>query len=78
MDNMARNADDMARNLKDINNMSTAIKLQSIDTKKMITDGNWDQTMKDLVSMLEGSSRDSARIRQDLESISVDLNKLKS
>lgn len=68
----------MQKNLADIKNLSQKVKNQAQATKTMISQGKWDETMRDLVAMLEEAARDSGVIRGDLERISVDLNQLKA
>lgn len=63
MNNMATNAQAMQRNLGDIKNLSQKIRTQAAATKAMIAAGNWDETMKDLVKMLDEAARDSGAIR---------------
>jgi len=78
MNQMATSADGMRKNLTDIKNMSSNIWKQANNVKDMIRDGKWDNTIKDLVTMLDNAANQSGVIRKDLERISVDLNKLKS
>lgn len=78
MSNLAANADGMQKNLWKINNLAKKIKVHSIETTNMIKSGKLDDTMKELVQLLDGAATDSNLIREDLDRISKDLNKLKS
>lgn len=75
---MRDSAKAISNQLDAIKHLAQKLKGQAIAAKAQISAAKWDNTMVDLIKMLEEAARDSGSIRVDLEKISKDLNQMKA